>query len=174
MTLLSLSLEAPMNTRHFGSIALVLALTGCGGDATDAATGWELGENPEETSPTPDQNNTSDGDNNTSDGDNNRPSFSSDSSHLVLLWDPYIDGVDGEDAGRITIPAGEGEFDYEVDWDNDGIFDDVNVTGAISHTYETRGEVRIRIRGDFPHFRGINLEEHDRVKRWWCARSVIP
>ena len=49
MTLLSLSLEAPMNTRHFGSIALVLALTGCGGDATDAATGWELGENPEET-----------------------------------------------------------------------------------------------------------------------------
>jgi|TARA_Y100000588_G_C13705925_1_gene690682 hypothetical protein len=38
-----------MNTRHFGSIALVLALTGCGGDATDAATGWELGENPEET-----------------------------------------------------------------------------------------------------------------------------
>lgn len=53
----------------------------------------------------------------------------------------------------VTIPTTHGSYDYEVDWDNDGIYDSLNVTGPITHDYGVAGTYTIRIRGQFPHFR---------------------
>ena len=41
-------------------------------------------------------------------------------------------------------------FNYDVDWNNDGIFDSLGVTGSTSHQYTSPGTYTIRIRGDFP------------------------
>ncbi|MAY83973.1 MAG: hypothetical protein CMP59_07555 [Flavobacteriales bacterium] len=39
---------------------------------------------------------------------------------------------------------------FDVDWDNDGIFDTTGVSSTISHTYPTAGLETIKIRGNFP------------------------
>lgn len=44
----------------------------------------------------------------------------------------------------------ESTYNYEVDWDNDGVYDTVGVTGDITHDFLTPGTYTIAIRGDFP------------------------
>lgn len=39
---------------------------------------------------------------------------------------------------------------YEVDWDNDGAYDQSGVTGSVTHDFGTAGTYTIRIRGVFP------------------------
>ena len=41
-------------------------------------------------------------------------------------------------------------YNYDVDWDNDGVFDNLGVTKAITHQYPDTGTYTIRIRGQFP------------------------
>ncbi len=40
---------------------------------------------------------------------------------------------------------------YAVDWDNDGVFDEHNLTTPTTHTYGDPGEYTIRIAGSLPH-----------------------
>ena len=42
------------------------------------------------------------------------------------------------------------DYDYSVDWDNDGIVDETNITGEVTHTFDTFGEHTIQIVGQFP------------------------
>ena len=42
-------------------------------------------------------------------------------------------------------------YDYDVDWDSDGVFDTLGVTGAIDHDYGIVDTVTISIRGTYPH-----------------------
>ena len=57
------------------------------------------------------------------------------------------------DSTTVTIPTtGGAGYDYNVDWNNDGIPDDTGVTGNITHDYGTAGEYTIRISGTFPQF----------------------
>jgi|GEM_PF-4217193 len=41
-------------------------------------------------------------------------------------------------------------YDFDVDWDNDGIFDDTAQTSVIGHTYANYGIHTIRVRGIYP------------------------
>lgn len=41
-------------------------------------------------------------------------------------------------------------YNYDVDWDNDGVFDNLGVTAPITHQYPDTGTYTIRIRGQFP------------------------
>lgn len=50
----------------------------------------------------------------------------------------------------ITIPTAGGGYSYDVDWNNDGIYDQLGVTGGANHNFGSPGEYTIRIRGDFP------------------------
>ena len=43
-------------------------------------------------------------------------------------------------------------YKYDVDWDNDGEFDETGVTGSATHKYDEPGTYTIRIRGKFPAF----------------------
>ena len=51
----------------------------------------------------------------------------------------------------MDIITGDGEFNYSVDWDNDGTYDESSVQGPVSHDYKEPGTYTIRIRGQFPH-----------------------
>lgn len=58
-------------------------------------------------------------------------------------------------SGEITIPTfptyvTSGDYLYDVDWDNDGVFDSIGVTGDITHSYTAGAKVTINIRGSFP------------------------
>ncbi len=41
-------------------------------------------------------------------------------------------------------------YNYDVDWDNDGVFDTLGITQNIVHQYDSIGRYTIRIRGTFP------------------------
>lgn len=70
-------------------------------------------------------------------------------SDFVMSW--YIDDNDPTHSREVTIPTHPAySYNYDVDWDNDGIWDDIGVTGDIAHTYQEEGYHRMRIRGDFP------------------------
>ncbi|MDA0197950.1 MAG: BspA family leucine-rich repeat surface protein, partial [Bacteroidetes bacterium] len=68
-----------------------------------------------------------------------------------------------------TIPTTGSGYDYEVDWDNDGIYDETNLSGNATHDYGTPGIYTLRIRGSFPriyfNFSGERLKLLD-VKQW--------
>ena len=50
----------------------------------------------------------------------------------------------------ITIPTTGGGYNYEVDWNNDGIYDQTGITGNVTHDFGVAGTYTIRIRGTFP------------------------
>ncbi|MBK7094819.1 MAG: DUF285 domain-containing protein [Saprospiraceae bacterium] len=51
----------------------------------------------------------------------------------------------------ITIPTYPGEtYNYSVDWNNDGVYDQTGITGDVTHDFGTTGTKTIRITGTFP------------------------
>ena len=64
----------------------------------------------------------------------------------------------------ITIPTAPGEtYLYDVDWENDGTFDDIGVTGDATHTYPTAGVHVVAIRGVFPQIFFNNSGDTDKI-----------
>jgi len=61
----------------------------------------------------------------------------------------------------VLIPAGEGDFAYQVDWDNDGTFELETYTGSARHEFAADGWHTIRIRGKFPHLQYAESAEED-------------
>jgi len=49
-----------------------------------------------------------------------------------------------------AIPIAMGTYNYDVDWNNDGTFDDIGVATGITHDYGVAGTYTINIRGTFP------------------------
>ena len=70
---------------------------------------------------------------------------------FVTTW--KTDNPGTSSATSITIPTGSGYFDYDVDWENDGIYDDLGVSGTITHDYGVAGTYTVAIRGTFPWIR---------------------
>ena len=70
---------------------------------------------------------------------------------FVTTWKTDNPGVSS--ATSIAIPTKGLGYDYDVDWNNDGIYDTLGVTGDITHNYGTPGVYTIRIRGSFPSIR---------------------
>ena len=71
---------------------------------------------------------------------------------FVTTW--KTDNPGTSSATSITIPTTGGVYNYDVDWDNDGTFDELGITGSVIHDFLTAGTYTIRIRGTFPriHF----------------------
>lgn len=68
--------------------------------------------------------------------------------YFVTTW--KTDNAGTSNSTSITIPTQGSGYNYDVDWDNDGTFDDIGVTGNITHDYGTAGTYTVAIRGDFP------------------------
>ena len=62
-----------------------------------------------------------------------------------------------DEQGDVWIPTGDGRYLYDVDWDNDGVYDQQGITGDARHHYGGRQTVTVRIRGRFDHFQGGRL-----------------
>lgn len=63
-----------------------------------------------------------------------------------------LPGVSNDSAFKITVPHNVTDFKYnfKVDWENDGVFDDSSLTKSITHQYDSIGSYTIRINGEFP------------------------
>ena len=98
---------------------------------------------------------------------------------LVLTWslviisicahaqEPFITTWKTDNPGTscsscITIPVLCIDCNYDVDWENDGVFDDLGVTGMITHEYDSAGVYTVAIKGLFPHMSFSN--NGDRLK----------
>ena len=72
------------------------------------------------------------------------PSF----TPFITSW--KTDNPGSSNSTSITIPTIGTGYNYDIDWNNDGIFDTIGVTGSITHDYGIAGTYQIAIRGDFP------------------------
>ncbi len=90
-------------------------------------------------------------------------------SDFVLTWQ-----IDADDASgtSVTLPTGEGEFAYDVDWDGDGTFDEEGLTGPATHDFGAPGTYTTRIRGRFPHLRFVHDDAKGEAERA-NARKVV-
>jgi len=70
-----------------------------------------------------------------------RPNFTNDSSYLIPVDTSF-------------------NYLFDVDWDNDGVFDDFAVSDSIIHSYPTPGTYTIRIRGQYPKISLGNIGTH--------------
>ncbi|MCB0534825.1 MAG: BspA family leucine-rich repeat surface protein, partial [Saprospiraceae bacterium] len=67
---------------------------------------------------------------------------------FITTWKTDNPGV--SNSTSITIPTTGSGYNYEVDWDNDGIYDQSGLTGDVTHNFGAAGTYTIRIRGSFP------------------------
>ncbi|MCB0520515.1 MAG: hypothetical protein KDD27_16365, partial [Saprospiraceae bacterium] len=68
---------------------------------------------------------------------------------FVTTWKTDNPGSSGPTS--ITIPTQLAlSYNYDVDWNNDGIFDQTGISGDIVHDFGVAGTYTIRIRGTFP------------------------
>ena len=68
--------------------------------------------------------------------------------HFITTWKTDNPGISNDTS--ITIPITGSGYNYDIDWNNDGIFDDIGITGSVTHNFGTAGTYTIQIRGDFP------------------------
>ncbi|MEC9399688.1 MAG: BspA family leucine-rich repeat surface protein [Myxococcota bacterium] len=81
---------------------------------------------------------------------------------------PFIMTVKTDNRGpgsntEISLSAypNEHTYDFDVDWDNDGVYDEFGLTDSVTHDYGEKGTYTIRIRGKLPRLsmrssRGLN------------------
>ncbi|MEM8509793.1 MAG: BspA family leucine-rich repeat surface protein [Bacteroidota bacterium] len=70
---------------------------------------------------------------------------------FITVWKTDNPGVSGSNQVRLPTLSGE-TYDYTVDW-GDGTIESYTTDFQVTHTYDTPGEVNIKIAGDFPIFR---------------------
>ena len=87
-----------------------------------------------------------------------------DSTQLVSTWRTYNYGF-SNDSSIQMYTNNNYSYNYDVDWNNDGVFDSLGVTGNITHQYNDTGTYTIRIRGVFPsiNFGGFNVQDREKL-----------
>ena len=68
---------------------------------------------------------------------------------FVTTWKTDNYGISNDTS--ITVPMVGGP--YDVDWDNDGTFDQFNLTDSVTHDFGVVGTYTIRIRGIYDSIR---------------------
>lgn len=67
---------------------------------------------------------------------------------FISTWNTRITGLSNNTS--ISIPTTGTGYNYDVDWNNDGVFDEFGITGSVTHDFGTTGTHSIGIKGDFP------------------------
>ncbi len=80
---------------------------------------------------------------------------------FITTW--KTDNPGTSNSSSITIPTTGTGYNYDVDWDNDGVFDEFNITGSITHDFGTPGTYNIRIKGDFPRIYFNNGGDKEKI-----------
>ncbi len=81
------------------------------------------------------------------------------SEDFISRW--KTDNPGASNATSIHIPTQGPGYLYDIDWESDGIFDAIGVTGSTSHDYGLAGEYTVTISGNFPriYFNDTNDKE---------------
>jgi surface protein len=81
---------------------------------------------------------------------------------FLTTW--KTDNVGTSNSTSVTIPTNPAyTYNYDVDWDNDGTFDEIGITGDVTHTFTTAGEYTIGIQGTFPHIYFNNGGDNEKL-----------
>ncbi len=70
-------------------------------------------------------------------------------NQLITTWQTDIVGPGCTSCIILGLQTGY-TGNYDVDWDNDGVFDEFGLTTSIEHDFGTPGTYTIQIQGDFP------------------------
>ena len=78
---------------------------------------------------------------------------------FITTW--KTDNPGTSNSTSITIPTTGGGYNYDVDWNDDGTYDELGIMGDVTHDFGTAGTYTIRIRGAFPriYFNGSGDRE---------------
>ena len=89
-------------------------------------------------------------------------------NEFITTWQTDNPGTSNDTS--ITIPIFSGEtYNYDVDWDNDGTFDELGITGSVTHDFTFAGTYTIRIQGTFPRIYfayGGDVKKIISIDRW--------
>ncbi len=80
---------------------------------------------------------------------------------FITTWDTTQIATTPDNQLMIDVNELTFDYNYTIDW-GDGNSDS-NVTGDITHTYDTSGVYQVKIKGDFPHF----SSDSDQDKLLW-------
>ncbi|ALJ05230.1 hypothetical protein APS56_08880 [Pseudalgibacter alginicilyticus] len=84
-------------------------------------------------------------------------------TEFITTWKTDNPGFSSNTSVKISINP-DFSYNYNVDWENDGIIDDTNVTGSITHDYGTTGTYTVVITGVFPSLQFRDTSSHDNNK----------
>ncbi|MFY9242943.1 MAG: BspA family leucine-rich repeat surface protein [Polaribacter sp.] len=85
----------------------------------------------------------------------------SSTDYFITTWKTDNTGTSSNIS--ITIPTTGNGYNYDVDWNNDGTFDDLGVTGNITHDYGAVGTYTVAIRGAFPRIYFNNEGDKNKI-----------
>jgi|GEM_PF-2432944 len=84
-----------------------------------------------------------------------RPALAAPSDDFVTTW--KTDNPGTSSSTSITIAtSGSYIYNYDVDWNNDGSFDEFGLTGDVTHDFGASGTYTVRIQGTFPAIQMAN------------------
>ncbi len=67
---------------------------------------------------------------------------------FITTW--KTDNIGTSNPTSITIPTTGAGYNYDVDWNDDGVFDEFGIMGNVTHDFVVASTYTIRIRGAFP------------------------
>ena len=91
-----------------------------------------------------------------------RPAKAAPSDDFVTTWKTNNPGLSNSTSIQITTDPFY-SYNYDVDWDNDGTFDQFGITGDVTHDFGAIGTYTIRIQGTFPHLGWVGLVDHLKI-----------
>ena len=69
---------------------------------------------------------------------------------FITTWRTTNIATGSSNSTSITIPTTGTGYNYDVDWNNDGVYEQTGITGSVTHNFGGGGTRTIRIRGAFP------------------------
>ncbi|MFK8011995.1 MAG: BspA family leucine-rich repeat surface protein [Marinicellaceae bacterium] len=106
-----------------------------------------------------------------------------DAAYFTTTW--KTDNPGGSNSTSITIPTDSGTYNYQVDWNGDGDFNDaeeiIPYTGNATHDYGVAGTYTINIKGTFPQIEMSFSGEEEKIlsveqwgtNRWASMRNAF-
>ncbi len=84
------------------------------------------------------------------------------SQPFISTWATNVSGTSNNTS--ITIPISGSGYNYDVDWDNDGVFDQFGISGSVTHDFGKTGTYTIRIQGSFPRIYFNNSGDKNKLQ----------
>ena len=80
---------------------------------------------------------------------------------FITTW--KTDNAGSSSSTSITIPTAGTGYNYEVDWNNDGTYEQSGITGSVTHDFGGAGTYTIRLRGTFPRIYFNNTGDRQKL-----------